>query len=112
MFGANIGDAGLIKSNQKSCVKHHLPTKMTIELYCVKQNVPFDNLNSENRMCRLAKQKSNKAIVKFISPAQDHFRETYKSQNKIPISPTPKFTLDIKQIKAKRLSTSSQCLVQ
>ena len=49
---------------------------------------------------------------KFVSPAKGYFRETYKSQNINPISPTPKFTLGIIQIKVKSLSTSFQWLVQ
>ena len=44
-------------------------------------------------------------FVEFISPAKGYFRETYKSQNINPISPTPKFTLGIIQIKVKSLST-------
>ena len=48
-------------------------------------------------------------FVEFISPAKGYFRETYKSQNINTISPTPKFTLGIIQIKVKRLSTSFQC---
>ena len=52
-------------------------------------------------------------FVKFISlSAKGYFRETYKSQNINTISPTPKFTLGIIQIKVKSLSTSFQCLVQ
>ena len=39
-------------------------------------------------------------------------RETNKSQNKNSISPTPKFTFGIIQIKVKSLSTSFQRLVQ
>ena len=58
-------------------------------------------------MCHRAKLKSNKAFVKFISPAKGYFRESYKSQNINPISATPKLTLDIIQIKVKSLSTSS-----
>ena len=42
-------------------------------------------------------------FVKFISPVKVFLRETYKSQNINPISPTPKFTLVIKQIKVKSL---------
>ena len=38
-------------------------------------------------------------FVEFISPAKGYFRETYKSQNINVIYPTPKFTLDIIQIK-------------
>ena len=34
-------------------------------------------------------------FVTFTSPAKDYFRETYKSQNINPISPSPKFTLGI-----------------
>ena len=34
-------------------------------------------------------------FVEFISPAKGYFRETYKSKNINPISPTPKFTLKI-----------------
>ena len=33
-------------------------------------------------------------FVKFISPTNSHFRETYKSQNIYPIFPTPKFALN------------------
>ena len=40
-------------------------------------------------------------LGKFISPANGYFTETYKSQNINPISPTPKFTLSIIQIKVK-----------
>ena len=36
-------------------------------------------------------------FVEFVSPAKGHFRDTYKSQNVNPISPTPKFTLGIIQ---------------
>ena len=51
-------------------------------------------------------------FVKYIFPAKGYFRETNKSQNINPISPTPKFTFDIIQIKVKSLSTSFQWLVQ
>ena len=51
--------------------------------------------------------KQNK-FVEFISPGKGYFRETYKSQNIKHITPTPKFTLDIIQIKRKSLSTSFQ----
>ena len=57
-------------------------------------------------MCCREKLKSNKAFVKFISPAKDYFRETYKSQNINPFSATPN-PLNIIQIKVKSLSTSS-----
>ena len=50
-------------------------------------------------------------FVEFISPAEDYFREMYKSQNINPISTTPRFTLGIIQIIVKSLSTSYQCLV-
>ena len=50
--------------------------------------------------------------VQFISPANGYFRETYKSQNISPVSPTTKFTLGIIQIIVKSLSTILQCLVQ
>ena len=53
-------------------------------------------------MCRLAKQKSNKANLSNLYPWRSlFFRETYKSQNINPISPTPKFTLGIIQITVK-----------
>ena len=48
----------------------------------------------------------------YIFFAKGYFRETYKSQNINPTSPTPKFTLGIMQIKVKSLSTSFQWLVQ
>ena len=51
-------------------------------------------------------------FVEFISPAKGYLRETYQSQNLNPISPTPKFTLGIIQIKVKCLSASFQCLVK
>ena len=51
-------------------------------------------------------------FVELISPAKGYFRETYKSQNINPISPTPKFTFGITHIKDKNLSTSFQLLVQ
>ena len=54
--------------------------------------------------------KQGKFVV-FISLAKGYFRETFKSQNKNSISPTPKFTLGIIQIKVKSLSTSFQWLV-
>ena len=63
-------------------------------------------------MCRLAKQKSNGKLVEFISPAKGYVRETYKSQKINPISPTPKFTFAIIQIKVRSQSTSFQWLVQ
>ena len=49
--------------------------------------------------------------VEYIFPAKGYFRETNKSQNINPISPTPKFTFGIVQIKVKSLSTSFQWLV-
>ena len=50
-------------------------------------------------------------FVEYIFPANGYFRETNKSQNINPISPTPKFTFGIIQIKDKSLSTSFQWLV-
>ena len=45
-------------------------------------------------MCRLARQKSNKANSSTLYlPAKGYFREKYKSQNINPISPTPKSTM-------------------
>ena len=40
-------------------------------------------------------------FVEYIFPAKDYFRETNKSQNINPISPTPKFTFGIIQINVK-----------
>ena len=51
-------------------------------------------------------------FVEYIFPAKGYFRETNKPQNINPISPTPKFTFGIIQIKVKSLSTSFQWLVQ
>ena len=51
-------------------------------------------------------------FVEYIFPTKGYFRETNKSQNINPISPTPKFTFGIIQIKVKSLSTSFQWLVQ
>ena len=51
-------------------------------------------------------------FVEFISLAKSYLRETYKSQNVNPISPSPKFTLGIIQIRVKSLSTSFHYLVQ
>ena len=51
-------------------------------------------------------------FVEYIFPVKCYFRETNKSQNINPISPTPKFTFGIIQIKVKSLSTSFQLLVQ
>ena len=51
-------------------------------------------------------------FVEYIFPAKGYFRETNKSQNINPISPTPKFTFGIIQVKVKSLSTSFQWLVQ
>ena len=51
-------------------------------------------------------------FVEYIFPAKGYFRETNNSQNINPISPTPKFTVGIIQIKVKNLSTSFQWLVQ
>ena len=57
-------------------------------------------------MCRLPKQKSNKAnSLNSYPPAKGYFRETYKSQNINPISPTSKFTLGIIQIIVKSILT-------
>ena len=50
-------------------------------------------------------------FVEFISGEKGYFRETYKSWNTNPISPSPKFTLGIIQIKVISLSTSFQRLV-
>ena len=51
-------------------------------------------------------------FVEYIFWAKGYFRETNKSQNINPISPTPKFTFGIIQIKVKSLSTRIQWLVQ
>ena len=51
-------------------------------------------------------------FVEYIFLANGYFRETNKSQNINPISPTPKFTFGIIQIKVKSLSASFQWLVQ
>ena len=51
-------------------------------------------------------------FVEYIFPVKGYFRETNKSQNINPISPTPKFTFGIIHIKVKSLSTSFQWLVQ
>ena len=57
-------------------------------------------------------QKSNKEnLSNIFSRAKGYLRETNKSQNINPISPTPKFTFVIIQIKVKSLSTSFQWLV-
>ena len=69
-----------------------------------------EHKNSENRMCPLAKQKSNMANLSNLYPRRmGYFREIYKSQNKNPISLTPKFTLGIIQNKVKSLFTCFQC---
>ena len=51
-------------------------------------------------------------FVEYIFLAKGFFRETNKSQNINPISPTTKFTFGIIQIKVKSLSTSFQWLAQ
>ena len=51
-------------------------------------------------------------FVEYIFLAKGYFRETNKSKNINPISPTPKFTFGIIQIKVKSISTSFQWLVQ
>ena len=51
-------------------------------------------------------------FVRFLSPVKGYLRETCKSQTINLISPTPKCTLGIIQIKVKSLSTSFQCLVK
>ena len=43
----------------------------------------------------------------FIPLAKGYIKETYKSQNINPISPTPKFTLGIIQIKVNQLVFSA-----
>ena len=51
-------------------------------------------------------------FVEYIFPAKGYFRDANKSQTINPISPSPKFTFAIIQIKVKSLSTSFQWLVQ
>ena len=51
-------------------------------------------------------------FVEYFFLAKGYFRETNKPQNINPISPTPKFTFGIIQIKVKSLPTSFQWLVQ
>ena len=64
-------------------------------------------------MRRLAKQEAYKVILSnLFIPAKGFLIERCKSQNINPISPTPKFTLDIIQIIVKSLSTCFQYLVQ
>ena len=55
----------------------------------------------------LAEHKSNKEnLLNIFSRRRVFFRESNNSQNINPISPTPKFTFGIIQIKVKSLSTS------
>ena len=49
-------------------------------------------------------------FVEFISLAKGYSRKKYSSQNLNPISPIPKVTFGIIQIKVKYLSTSFQRL--
>ena len=64
-------------------------------------------------MCRLAEQKSNKENLSNIFSRRRVILEKLINHKSIyPISPTPKFTFGIIQIKVKSLSTSFQWLVQ
>ena len=71
-----------------------------------------DELESRVSYMSPGKTEVKQGKVVFISRAKGYFRETYKSQYINPISPTPKFTVGIIQIKVKSLSTSFQCSVQ
>ena len=63
-------------------------------------------------MCRLAKQKSNKAKSSKLFPlAKVYLRETYKLQNINHISPTPKFTMGIIQIIVKIILKGTATLI-
>ena len=56
-------------------------------------------------MCRLAKHKPNKAnLLNLYHRDGGLLRETYKSQNINPTSPTPKFIFGIIMITVKSLS--------
>ena len=57
-------------------------------------------------MCRLAKQKSNKAYLSNLYlKTKGYFREKCKSENINHMFPTPKFTMSIIQIIVQSIST-------
>ena len=95
------------------CMHAHADTSKHLYTYMnIKASALYDIEFRESDVSPGRKEVKQGKLVKYILPTKGYLRETNKSQNINPISPTPKFTFGIIQIKVKSLSTSFQWLVQ
>ena len=96
-----------------ACTCRYIKTIIYLHSYMkIKASVLYDIEFRESDVLPGRTEVKQEKFVEYIFLAKGYFREIYKSQNINPISPTPKFTFGIIQIKVKSLSTSFQWLVQ
>ena len=96
-----------------ACTCRYIKTFIYLHFYMkIKASALYDIEFRESDVSPGRTEVKQGKFVEYIFLAKGYFRETNKSQNINPISPTPKFTFGIIQIKVKSLSTSFQWLVQ
>ena len=96
-----------------ACICRYMKTIIYLHSYMkIKASALYDIEFRESDVSPGRTEVKQGKFVKYIFRAKGYFRETNKSQNINPISPTPKFTFGIIQIKVKSLSASFQWLVQ
>ena len=96
-----------------ACTCRYIKTFIYLHSYMkIKANALYDIEFKELDVSPGRTEVKQENIVEYIFPAKGYFRETNKSQNINPISPTPKFTFGIIQIKVKSISNSFQWLFQ
>ena len=96
-----------------ACICRYIKTIIYLHSYMkIKASALYDIEFRESDVSPSRTEVKQRKFVKYIFRAKGYFRETNKSQNINPISPTPKFTFGIIQIKVKSLSASFQWLFQ
>ena len=96
-----------------ACTCRYIKTIIYLHSYMkIKASALYDKEFRESDVSPGRTEVKQGKFVDYIFLAKGYFRETKKSQNINPISPTPKFIFGIIQIKVKSLSTSFQWLVQ
>ena len=96
-----------------ACTCRYIKTIIYLHSYMkIKASALYDIEFRESNVSPGRTEVKQGKFVDYIFLAKGYFRETNKSQNINPISPTPKFIFGIIQIKVKSLSTSFQWLVQ
>ena len=102
-----------MRTHMYACTCRYIKTFIYLHSYMkIKASALYDIEFRESDVSPGRKEVKQGKFVEYIFLAKGYFRETNKSQNINPISPTPKFTFCIIQIKVKSLSTSFQWLVQ